>query len=74
MITASDSFFTYDLGKYYVIIPQTTTWNVEEFKKNFNAEIVPEGFCYDSGTNTEWETIDSLRELIIEHVDPNFIA
>ena len=23
MITSSDSFFTYDLGKYFVIIPQT---------------------------------------------------
>ena len=74
MITASDSFFTYDLGKYYVIIPQTTSWKVNEFKTFFNAKLVPEGFCYDSGTNTEWETVESLRNLIIEHVDPNFIA
>lgn len=74
MITASDSFFTYDLGKYFVIIPQTTTWKVDKFIKNFNAKIVPEGFAYDSGTNTEWETLDSLRQLIVEHVDPNFVA
>lgn len=74
MITASDSFFTYDLGKYYVIIPQTTTWKVTEFIKKFNAKIVSEGFAYDSGTNTEWETVESLRELIIEHIDPNFVA
>ncbi len=74
MITASDSFFTYDLGKYYVIIPQTTIWKVNEFTSYFNAKLVPEGFCYDSGTNTEWETVESLRKLIIEHVDPNFVA
>lgn len=72
MITPSDSFFTYDLGKYYVIIPQTPMWNIEEFKKHFSATVVPEGFAYDSGTNTEWETVESLRELIIEHVDPTF--
>jgi UDP-N-acetylglucosamine 4,6-dehydratase/5-epimerase len=72
MITSSDSFFTYDLGKYYVIIPQTTTWKVDEFIKNFNAKLVPPGFAYDSGTNTEWETVDSLRKLIKEHVDPTF--
>jgi len=74
MITSSDSFFTYDLGKYYVIIPQMTSWKVNEFIKNFKATIVPEGFSYDSGTNTEWETIESLRGLIIEHLDPNFTA
>jgi UDP-N-acetylglucosamine 4,6-dehydratase len=72
MITASDSFFTYDLGKYYVIIPQTPNWNKEEFVLHFNATIVSEGFSYDSGTNTEWETVESLRILIKEHVDPTF--
>lgn len=74
MITSSDSFFTYDLGRYFAIIPQTPNWNVEEFKSQFNAELVPEGFSYDSGTNTEWETVESLRKLIKEHVDPTFEA
>lgn len=72
MITPSDSFFTYDLGKYYVIIPQTPNWKVDEFIQKNNASLVPEGFSYDSGTNTEWETIETLRSLIVEHVDPTF--
>jgi hypothetical protein len=72
MITASDSFFTYDLGKYYVIVPQTPNWKVEEFVSHFNAKLVPEGFSYDSGNNSEWETVESLRALIKEHVDPTF--
>jgi UDP-N-acetylglucosamine 4,6-dehydratase (inverting) len=74
MITSSDAFFTYDLGKYYVIIPQTPIWNTNDFISNFNAELVPDGFAYNSGTNTEWETVDSLRALIKEHVDSNFEA
>lgn len=74
MITASDSFFTYDLGKYFVIIPQMPIWDVSEYSSKFNAELVPEGFAYNSGTNTEWETVESLRTLIKEHVDPNFIT
>ena len=74
MITSSDSFFTYNLGKYFVIIPQTPIWNVNDFISKFNAEMVPEGFAYNSGTNTEWETIESLRALVKEHVDPNFKA
>lgn len=72
MITASDSFFTYDLGKYYVIVPQMPNWKLDEFIQHFNAKKVPDGFAYDSGANTEWETVDSIRQLIKEHVDPDF--
>lgn len=72
MITPSDSFNTYDLGKYYTILPSTTTWKLEDFKKTFNAQLVPQGFAYNSGENTEWETVESLRKLIVEHVDPTF--
>jgi UDP-N-acetylglucosamine 4,6-dehydratase len=57
-----------------VIVPQTPIWDIEAFKKNFKAELVPDGFAYNSGTNTEWETVDSLRKLITEHVDPTFKA
>ena len=72
MITESDSFLTYDLGKYYTILPSTHKWKIEDFIKNFNAQKVPIGFKYTSGQNTEWETVEGLRALIKEHVDPNF--
>jgi len=72
MITSSDSFYTYDLGKYYTIIPVTHSWDLDDFKKRFNAKLVESGFTYNSGINTEWETVESLRQLIKEHVDPTF--
>lgn len=72
MITASDSFTTYDLGKYYVILPQRPSWNLDEFVSHFKAAKVPEGFTYNSGTNTEWLSIGELRKLIREHVDNTF--
>lgn len=72
MITTSDSFFTYDLGQYYAILPQTPNWNLEEYIKEFDAKKVEQGFSYNSENNELWETIDSLRALIKEHVDPNF--
>ncbi len=74
MITSSDSFHTYDLGTYYTIIPQKPTWKLDDYISHFNAELVPENFNYNSGNNTEWETIESLREKIREHIDPNFEA
>jgi UDP-N-acetylglucosamine 4,6-dehydratase/5-epimerase len=72
MITASDSFYTYDLGKYYTILPSVPHFNLEKFITAFDAVKVPEGFNYNSGTNTEWETVAGLRALIKEHVDSNF--
>lgn len=74
MITPSDSFYTYDLGKYFTILPSHPKWKLDEFIKEFSAEMVPHGFAYNSGTNTEWETVESLRNLITEHVDSTFKA
>ena len=72
MITVSDAINTYDIGKYYVILPQVTVFDKEEFVKHFDAQKVNSDFSYNSGDNDQWETIDSLRGLIKEFVDPNF--
>mgnify|MGYP005993366855 FL=1 len=73
MITDTDSLNTIDLGKYYAILPSISfTYSEDEYLKHHKAVKVPFGFKYNSGTNTEWETVASLRDLIIEHVDSNF--
>jgi len=73
MITDTDSLNTIDLGKYYAILPSVSfTYTEAEYLSHHKAEKVPFGFKYNSGTNTEWETVDTLRELIKQHVDPSF--
>jgi UDP-N-acetylglucosamine 4,6-dehydratase (inverting) len=75
MITTSDSYNTIDLGKYYVILPQKSPYlqySKEDYKKAFNGVDVVGGFSYNSGNNSEWETIESLRKLVKTHVDPSF--
>lgn len=72
MITSSDSFSTYDLGRYYVILPQNTMWELNDYVKHFSAKKVQQGFNYNSGQNTEWLTVTDLRKLIREHVDSTF--
>ena len=77
MITASDSYNTVDLGKYYAILPQKSPYSEytkEDYMKAFNGKSVSDGFSYNSGNNTNWETIESLRKLVKIHVDPNFEA
>ncbi len=72
MITTSDSFNTVDLGKYYAILPQQPTFDVDKYKAHFRCKSVPQGFSYDSGNNDQWETVDSLRSHIKRYVDPTF--
>ena len=72
MITDSDSYYTYDLGKYYTILPATHKWELEEFVEKFDAKKVTPGFQYNSAENEEWETVENLRDLIKEHVDSTF--
>lgn len=72
MITSSDSFSTYDLGKYYAILPQATCFNLPDYIKYFNAKPVEKGFQYNSGENKEWVSVEQIRDLITEHIDKNF--
>ncbi len=72
MITASDSFTTYDLGKYYAILPQVPAWGMTDYMSHFKAEKVKPGFSYNSGSNAEWIGVEEIRELIKKHIDPEF--
>ena len=73
MLTDTDSLNTIDLGPYYAILPSVSfTYNEADYLQHHKAKKVPFGFKYNSGTNTEWETVESLRSLIKEHVDANF--
>lgn len=72
MITTADSCSTYDLGKYYSIIPTNLSGN--ELYKNTKHQAIPvkSGFSYNSGTNEDFLSIDQIRQLINLHVDKNF--
>ncbi|MCL2654215.1 MAG: UDP-N-acetylglucosamine 4,6-dehydratase (inverting) [Coriobacteriia bacterium] len=72
MITVTDALATLDLGDKYVILPAIPLWDIEEFKKAHNATSCPDGFSYNSGSNDHWLTVEDLRSLIIEHLDPTF--
>jgi UDP-N-acetylglucosamine 4,6-dehydratase len=72
MITSSDSFSTYDLGKYYAILPQVPSFQLDKYIRHFDAKAVKKGFQYNSGENNDWVSVEELRKLITIHVDPDF--
>jgi FlaA1/EpsC-like NDP-sugar epimerase len=70
MITESDSYNTIEFDKYYAILPSGT--NFDKYLKHYNAQMITPNFKYNSGTNTDWETVESMREKIKKYVDPSF--
>jgi UDP-N-acetylglucosamine 4,6-dehydratase/5-epimerase len=72
MITASDSFTTVDLGAFYAILPSDGRVKQRYLDAGIDTTPVPEGFAYNSGSNPEFLSVDQLRALIREHVDPAF--
>jgi UDP-N-acetylglucosamine 4,6-dehydratase len=72
LITAADSFSTVDLGDYYAILPSCDPVIRQRYCDETAAIPVPAGFSYNSGGNDRFLTVDELRNLIREHVDPCF--
>ena len=72
MITETDALSTVELDKYYVILPFTPWWNVEDFIRHFNGKRVPEGFHYNSANNDHWLNAEQIRNEIRLHVDAEF--
>jgi UDP-N-acetylglucosamine 4,6-dehydratase (inverting) len=72
MITSSDSFNTLDLGKYFAILPSSNSPLRSQYLAQNGVREVPQGFSYNSGTNTSFLTVEELRELIRDQVAPDF--
>ena len=72
MITSTDALSTVELQKYFVILPSINLWDVDSFIAAFDGKFCVDGFCYNSGTNSEWLSVLQIRELIKAHVDPAF--
>lgn len=72
MITQSDAINTVDIGEYYAILPPVNLKTIKQYIESGKAVKVPENFRYSSDWNTDWLTVEQIRELIKKHVDPNF--
>ncbi len=72
MVTSSDALNTLETEAMYIILPVMKQEKRSRFLKYYKASPVPEGFKYNSGTNTRWLSVEEIRQEIKTHVDPNF--
>lgn len=62
MVTVEDSMTTYEYDKHFIVYPQVV-WN-EKQQINTSGRKVADGFSYSSDNNTDWLTVERIRELI----------
>lgn len=60
MVAVEDSATTYEYDKHFIVYPQVV-WNDKQ-KINTSGKKVEEGFSYSSGNNTEWLSVEQIRE------------
>jgi len=67
MITQTDALNCVEFSTYYVILPSTPLWNINNFiesSSNSVGKMCGDGFSYNSGTNNKFLSIEQLQELI----------
>lgn len=67
MITREDSLSTYEYDKHFIIYPHMDWWDKSKIKAG--GKLVEPEFEYSSGKNTQWLSVEEIRELLkgVEH-------
>ncbi|MDK4683849.1 UDP-N-acetylglucosamine 4,6-dehydratase (inverting) [Kingella negevensis] len=60
MISAEDSFHTYEYAEHFKILPAINGWD-ETPERIKDGKKVPEGFVYASDNNPEWMSVEALQ-------------
>ena len=62
MVTVEDSMTTYEYDKHFIVYPQMV-WSKSRVPQPTGKK-VPEGFSYSSGSNSQWLSVEEIRELL----------
>ena len=68
MITEADSYTTYDIGKYFLILPDNEKSTLNRFKRRLKVfKKIPNNFSYNSRDNDQFLSTNELKKMI-EHI------
>lgn len=62
MVTPEDSADTYEYDKHFIVYPQMKFTDAQMIEPT--GKRVADGFSYSSGNNTEWLSVEDIRELL----------
>lgn len=66
MIGIEDAPFTYEFETYLKILPSINNWSEDPLRIN-KGKRVSDGFCYTSNNNSEWMSVQKLRNWMIRN-------
>lgn len=67
MVTSEDSLHTYEYEKHFIVYPHYNWWGKKDIIPG--GKLVEAEFEYSSGTNTEWLSVEQLKEKIKTDLD-----
>ncbi len=67
MVTREDSLHTYEYENHYIIYPHYNWWGENNIIPG--GQVVESEFEYSSGTNTDWLSVEQLREKLETDLD-----
>lgn len=62
MVTREDSMFTYEYDKHFIVYPHFDWWKNNKIQAG--GKKVEQGFEYSSGTNSQWLSVEEIRNLL----------
>ena len=62
MVTKEDSLLTYEYEKHFIVYPHFDWWNTDKIQAG--GKKVEHGFEYSSGNNSQWLSVDDLKDLL----------
>ena len=69
MVTREDSLHTYEYDKHYIVYPHYNWWGKKDMIPG--ARLVEPDFEYSSKTNSDWLSVEQLREKLKTDLDLN---
>ena len=68
MISAEDSYFTYEYPEHFKILPQINGWSNDQERIKGGVKVT-EGFVYESDSNSEWMSNADLQAWIYSNAE-----
>ncbi|MEM9195205.1 MAG: UDP-N-acetylglucosamine 4,6-dehydratase (inverting) [Myxococcota bacterium] len=71
MITTTDASRCFEMENHFVILPSMSMWDEAAYAQEKTGRPTDQA-RYASDNNLEWLSVDDLRTLVKEHIDPSF--
>jgi len=65
MIGTEDALYTYEYKDFYKILPAIYNWSEDPVRINCGEKVAP-NFTYCSDSNTDWMSVEALRDWIVQ--------